>query len=127
MDSGKHKIVSSWPNGPLDSCSGRKRQKYQKRKFLLHGTLKIVYQIYHSKQEKQKRKSKFFIATILYFPGWNNLGYGLNLFITSESIKRDLKRRLIYKYRCDERLKLKLRNLHVSQTHARQTDDTTFF
>jgi hypothetical protein len=31
-----------------------------------------------------------------------------------ESIKRELKRRLIYEYRCDERLKL--RNLHASQT-----------
>jgi len=28
------------------------RSLTQKRKFLLHGTLKIVYQIYHSKQEK---------------------------------------------------------------------------
>jgi hypothetical protein len=33
----------------------------------LHGTLKIDYQVYHSKQERKKRKSKFFIATILSF------------------------------------------------------------
>ena len=33
-----------------------------------------------------------------------------------ESIKRDLKRRPIYECRCDERLKLKLRNLHASDT-----------
>jgi hypothetical protein len=28
----------------------------KKRKLLLHGTLTIVYQVYHSKQEKKKRK-----------------------------------------------------------------------
>jgi hypothetical protein len=33
-----------------------------------------------------------------------------------ESIKRELKRRLVYEYRCDERLKLKMRNLHSSDT-----------
>ncbi len=33
-----------------------------------------------------------------------------------ESIKRELKRRLIYEYRCDESLRLKMKNLHVSQT-----------
>ncbi len=32
----------------------------KKRKFLFRGTLKTDYQIYHSEQEKQKRKSKFF-------------------------------------------------------------------
>jgi len=37
----------------------------------MYGTFKIVYQIYHSKQENQKRKSKFFIATILSFPEYN--------------------------------------------------------
>jgi hypothetical protein len=37
---------------------------------LLHGTLKIVYQIYHSKQEKQKRKSKFFNRDNFVLPWW---------------------------------------------------------
>jgi hypothetical protein len=40
----------------------------------------------------------------------------ISFFVYYESIKRELKRRLIYEYRCDERLKLKMRNLHVSQT-----------
>jgi hypothetical protein len=35
---------------------------------LLHGTLKNVDQVYHSKQEQQKRKSQFLIATILCVP-----------------------------------------------------------
>jgi hypothetical protein len=39
-----------------------------KKNFLLHGTLKTAYQIYHSIQEKQKRKRIFFIGTILCFP-----------------------------------------------------------
>ncbi len=34
-----------------------------------------------------------------------NLYYGL--FVYYESIKREVKRRLIYEYRCDERLKTK--------------------
>ena len=33
-----------------------------------------------------------------------------------ESIKRELKIRPIYECRCDERLKLKLRNLHAPHT-----------
>ena len=47
---------------------GTKRKQYQKRKFLLDGTLKIVYQIYHSKQEKQKSKSKFFYRDDFVLP-----------------------------------------------------------
>ena len=35
--------------------------------FLLHGALKIVYQIYHSKQEKEK-KIKVFYRDDLWFP-----------------------------------------------------------
>ncbi len=44
--------------------------KGQKRKLLLHGTLKMVYQIYHSKQEKQTRKSIFSTQSLhfLYCP-----------------------------------------------------------
>jgi hypothetical protein len=61
--SGKHNIVSSSPNGALEFWPGTKRQKCQKRKLLLQGTLKIVYQIYHSKEEKQKRKSKSFFLS----------------------------------------------------------------
>ena len=48
----KHKIV---PFDPLDSRSGTK-----KKKFLLHGTLKIVYQVYHSKEERKKENQCFF-------------------------------------------------------------------
>jgi hypothetical protein len=33
-----------------------------------------------------------------------------------ESIKRELKIKPIYECRCDERLKMKVRNLHVSHT-----------
>jgi len=42
-----------------------KKTVIPKKKVLLHGTLKIVYQVYHSKPERKKRKSKFFIATLL--------------------------------------------------------------
>jgi hypothetical protein len=31
-----------------------------KRKFLLHGTSKIVYQVYHSKEERKKENQSFF-------------------------------------------------------------------
>jgi len=40
QNSGKHEIVSNEPDGVLEFCSGTKRQYCQKRKFLLHGTLK---------------------------------------------------------------------------------------
>jgi hypothetical protein len=43
----------------LDFCPGTRRQECQKRNLLLHGTLEFVCQVYHSKEEKQKRKSKF--------------------------------------------------------------------
>jgi hypothetical protein len=37
-----------------------KDSNVKKRKFLLHGPLKIVYQIYHANPEKKKRKSNLF-------------------------------------------------------------------
>ena len=52
--------------------------------------------------------------------GWGKLVSSsvvfLNAVVNYESIKGELQRRLIYEYRCDERLKLKLRNLHAWQT-----------
>jgi hypothetical protein len=39
-----------------------------KKKVFVARNLKDSYQIYHSDQEKEKRKSKFFIRTILCFP-----------------------------------------------------------
>jgi len=54
-------------HGLLDFGSGTKSQTVMpKRIFLLHGTLKIVYQVYHSIEEKQKRKSKFFNRDTFY-------------------------------------------------------------
>jgi hypothetical protein len=43
------------------SGHGTKRQWCQKRNHLLYGTLTIVYKIYHSKQEKAKKKIKAFL------------------------------------------------------------------
>jgi len=62
------KIVSNGSYDPLDFCSGTEDSNTKKRKFLLHGTLTIVYQIYHSKQEKQTRKSKFFYHNNFVLP-----------------------------------------------------------
>jgi hypothetical protein len=65
--SGKHKIVSGGPFGLLDFHSGTKSQECQKRKFLLHGALKIVYPVYHSKQESKKKKIKVFYLVSKFF------------------------------------------------------------
>jgi hypothetical protein len=46
----------------------QKDSNAKKRQLSLHGTLKILYQIYHSKEEKQKRKSLFFYADNLVLP-----------------------------------------------------------
>ena len=45
-----------------------------------------------------------------------NYHYTLPKVVYYESIKQELKIRPIYECRYDERLKLKLRNLHVSHT-----------
>jgi hypothetical protein len=51
----------------------------KKRK--LHGTLKIVYQVYHSKQDSKKKKIKVFnlLSTILCFPeqNWKELKFSI--------------------------------------------------
>jgi hypothetical protein len=44
----------------------QKDSNSQKGKFLLHG--KIPYQIYHCKQEDQKRKSEFFYRDNFVLP-----------------------------------------------------------
>ncbi len=41
------------------------------------------------------------------------------LFMITRTIERELNRRLIYECRCDERLKLKVRDLHPSHTGFR--------
>jgi hypothetical protein len=46
----------------INGLRERKREDLHKRKFLMHGTLKIAYQVYHSKQDSKKRKSTFFIC-----------------------------------------------------------------
>jgi hypothetical protein len=66
-------IYASGPTSPHPYESGifilvQKNQEYHKRKFLLYGTLKTTYQIYHSEQEKQKRKSKFFYRDNFVIP-----------------------------------------------------------
>ncbi len=46
-----------------------KKTVMPKKKVFAARNLKVTYQIYHSKQETQKKKIKgFFIATILCFP-----------------------------------------------------------
>jgi hypothetical protein len=44
----------------LVQIRGTQRQKWQKRNHLMYGTLKIVYQVYHSKEESKKKKIKVF-------------------------------------------------------------------
>jgi hypothetical protein len=46
----------------------QKDSNTKNRNLLLHGTLKNVYQVYHSKQEMQKRKSKFFYPDNFVLP-----------------------------------------------------------
>ncbi len=52
QSSGNHNIVSSGPYGLLEFVRVQKSLSYQKRKLLMHGTLKNVNQVYHLKQEK---------------------------------------------------------------------------
>jgi len=40
----------------------------KRKQYLLRGTLNTVYQIYHSEQEKQKEKSKFFYRDNFVLP-----------------------------------------------------------
>ena len=45
--------------------------------------------------------------------------------VYSESLKREVKTNPMYEFRCDERLKLKLRNLHTSDTLSWSRNWTT--
>jgi hypothetical protein len=67
-DSGKHKIVYSGPYDLLDFHSGTKKTVMPKKKVFAVRNLKDCTKFTPQNKKEKKRKSKFFISSILCFP-----------------------------------------------------------